>query len=282
MENAYTLLDSGDGKKLERYGPYTMVRPASQAIWRPSLSEEVWNSADAIFTREEKFQWVKKISGDWFVKILDLKFRLSATDFGHLGVFPEQTDLWKWIAGMIEKAQTVREKPLKVLNLFAYSGGGTLISARAGAEVCHLDASKGMVSWARDNAKLNNLEGKPIRWIIDDVNKFLQREIRRENYYDAIILDPPTFGKGSRGEVFKFERDLYPLLEMCRDLLSKEPAFVLLSCHTPNITPLGLENILSQVMQGVSGKVEHGEMLLRGEKDVMSLPNGVYARWKYE
>lgn len=279
MTDTYALLDSGDGKKLERYGPYTLVRPASQAIWKPTLSVKEWDKADGIFTREEKFKWIKKIPEDWHITISGLKFHLSSTDFGHLGVFPEQKELWKWFSEKIGKEHAARRVPLKVLNLFAYSGGGTLMAAREGAEVCHLDASKGMVSWARENAALNNLEKKPIRWIVDDVRKFLQREIRRKNSYDAIILDPPSYGKGSKGEVFKFEKDLYSILEQCRELLSKNPSFILLSSHTTNITPVGLQNILSQVMQGAKGKIEHGEIMLSGAKDVMPLPNGTFARW---
>lgn len=279
MTNIYELLDSGEGKKLERYGSYILQRPASQAIGKPVLSKEKWAQADGIFTREESFRWDKKVEGEWFVEISGIKFRLSATDFGHLGVFPEQSDLWDWMAKTIQKEQVARNKPLKVLNLFAYSGGATLIAAKEGAEVCHLDASKGMVTWARENAALNNLDKKPIRWIVDDVKKFLLREIRRGASYDAIILDPPTFGKGSQGQVFKFETDLYFLLELCRDLLSENPAFILLSSHTPNISPIGLQNTLSQVMHSLKGKTENGEMLLKGETNIYPLPNGIYTRW---
>lgn len=282
MKETYELLDSGEGKKLERYGAYTLVRPASQAIGKPMRPKEEWEDADAVFTREESFRWDKKFKGEWAVEISGIKFLLSTTDFGHLGVFPEQKDLWDWIALKIQEAKKTRKEPLKVLNLFAYSGGATLVAAREGAEVCHLDASKGMVAWARENAALNGLDKKPIRWIIDDVKKFLLREIRRNASYDAIILDPPTFGKGSQAQVFKFESDLYFLLELCRDLLSKNPSFILLSCHTPNITPIGLQNVLSQVMQDYPGKIENGEMLLKGMNAVYPLPNGIYARWTHE
>jgi 23S rRNA (cytosine1962-C5)-methyltransferase len=279
MTDTYALLDSGDGKKLERFGPYTLARPAGQAIWKPSFPDKEWDNADGIFIREGEFRWVRKISGEWIVEINGIKLRLSSTDFGHLGVFPEQKDLWRWIGSTLKKEQENRKQPLKVLNLFAYSGGATLVASREGAEVCHLDASKGMVTWARENAELNSLDKNPIRWIVDDVRKFLSREIRRKSFYDAVILDPPSFGKGSQGQVFKFERDLYELLEQCRDVLSKKPLFILLSCHTPNISSNGLHNILSQVMQDFSGKVEQGELMLKGGARAMPLPNGTFARW---
>lgn len=282
MTDTYSLLDSGDGKKLERFGPYTLARPAGQAIWRPALPIKDWDAADAIFTREGEFRWIRKITGDWVVEIAGIKLRLSSTDFGHLGVFPEQKELWKWIGKRIKEAKEKRASPLKVLNLFAYSGGATMAASLAGAEVCHLDASKGMVSWARENAELNSIQENPIRWIVDDVRKFLSREIRRKNYYDAIILDPPSFGKGSQGQVFKFERDLLPLLEQCRDVLSKNPEFILLSCHTPNISSEGLRNVLCQVMKKIPGKIEPGELLLQGGKDTLPLPNGTFARWVHE
>lgn len=280
MKDTYALLDSGDGKKLERFGPYTMVRPAGQAIWTPTLPKKEWDKADARFTREEECQWLKKISGEWFVEIKGIRFQLSTTDFGHLGIFPEQKEQWLWMQSQIKKAGEKRSKPVKVLNLFAYSGGATLFTVAAGAEVCHLDASKGMVSWARENATLNGFDKKPIRWIVDDVRKFLLREHKRDSKYDAIILDPPTYGRGSKGEVFKFERDLPELMEQCRNLLSEDPLFLVLSCHTPTITPVGLENVLRQVMAGVEGKIEHGELLLEGSKDVLPLPSGIYARWR--
>lgn len=281
MQQQYALLDSGDGQKFERFGRYTLVRPAGQAIGRPQLSKDVWKKADAWFTREEGCRWLKKIEGEWIVDILGIKFRLSPTDFGHLGVFPEQKELWEWVKEQIHQGQKELNRPLKALNLFAYSGGATMIAAREGAHVCHLDASKGMVSWAKENARLNRLDDKPIRWMIDDVKKFLLRELRRESFYDAIILDPPTFGKGSQGQIFKFESDLYELLDMCRALLSSEPRFILLSCHTPNISPIGLRNTLHQVMAEKGGVIEDGELLLRGEESIYPLPNGIYARWTH-
>ena len=275
MHDQYTLIDSGLGRKLEQFGPYLIDRPASQALWQPSLEAAVWKAADAALIREGERQWVRQrqLPDDWTVEIAHLKFLLKPTDFGHLGIFPEQRLFWAWIQERLAKAPRAR-----VLNLFAYSGGITLAAAKAGAEVCHLDASKGMVSWARENASLNGLEKAPIRWIVDDVSKFLEREIRRGQSYDAIVLDPPTFGRGSRGEVFKLEEKIIPLLESCRRLLSKRPLFLLLSCHTPGVTPTVLTHLLSQTLKGYSGAIDAGEMLLTGPS-ALSLPSGAYARW---
>ena len=169
-----------------------------------------------------------------------------------------------------------------ILNLFAYSGGATLAAAKAGAQVCHLDASKGMVAWARENALLNGLEGASIRWMIDDVSKFLMREIRRGNRYDGIILDPPSFGRGSKGELFKIEEDILNLLSQCRRLLSDTPLFVLFSCHTPGFTPIAMQHLLCQMTHGLPGKVTEGEMLLTGSEKTLSVPSGTFARWIHD
>lgn len=275
MEN-YELLDSGLGRKLERFGPYIISRPSAQAVWQPFLSEEFWNKADAQFTREPDNRWIRKknLKDVWQVEIANILFKISPTDFGHLGIFPEQKPFWEWI-------QTFIQKPIRVLNLFAYSGGSTLAAAKAGAQVCHLDASKGMVTWARENAALNKLENAPIRWIIDDVNKFIGREIRRGSRYEGIILDPPSFGRGSRGEVFKIEEEIIPLLKNCRELLSDQPQFVLFSCHTPGFTPIVMEHLLKQTMQGLTGDLDSGEMTLTGKNGILPLPSGTYARWQH-
>jgi 23S rRNA (cytosine1962-C5)-methyltransferase len=271
----YALIDSGNEQKFERFGKYTLVRPCSQAMWKPTLPQKKWEEADALFTREEnRNHWEGKLPETWTVEIEKLLFKIAPTDFGHVGVFPEHSGLWHWIEGLIK----TREQP-NVLNLFAYSGGATLASARAGAKVCHLDASKGMVAWARENAALNHMTDKPIRWIIDDVVKFLQREIKRGVRYDGIILDPPSFGRGNQGEVFKIERDIIPLLELCRQVLSENPLFVVLSSHTPGMSPLVMDHLMNQMMKPYRGKIESGEMTISGP---LSLPCGSYARWKCE
>jgi 23S rRNA (cytosine1962-C5)-methyltransferase len=278
-QQTYSLIDSGHGSKLEQFGPYLIARPCAQAVWDPQLTEAEWEKADASFTREGENKWIKKraIPNSWNITVSDIVFKISSTDFGHLGIFPEQRSSWEWIQQIVKKAKT--RKTINILNLFAYSGGSTLAAAKAGAHVCHLDASKGMVAWARENALLNGLEGAPIRWIVDDCNKFLTRELKRGVRYDGIILDPPSFGRGSRGEVFKIEDDLPAILRDCRSLLSEQPLFVLFSCHTPGFSPIVLHHLTAQMMRGLKGSIETGEMLLQGSENVLPLPNGVYARW---
>jgi len=236
--DSYALLDSGNGNKLERFGPYTFVRPCAAAVWRPTLPASEWDAASARFGRDGGCQWTfrEPLPASWNINIDELLFKLSVTGFGHVGVFPEQRACWKWIRDTIGRGAR-GGKCVSVLNLFAYSGGSTLATAKAGAEVCHLDASRGMVARARENADLNGLAAAPVRWIVDDVNKFLDRELRRKSRYDAVILDPPSFGRGKSGEVYKIETDLADTLKKCAGLLSDEPLFVLLSCHTPAFTP---------------------------------------------
>lgn len=277
MKSEYSLIDSGSGRKLERFGPYVIARPCAQAVWMPTLSEAEWNQADAQFTREPDNRWLKKqgLKEFWTADIAGVRFKLSPTDFGHLGIFPEQRPFWEWLT----KAAT---KEMKVLNLFAYSGGSTLAAARGGAQVCHLDASKGMVAWARENAALSGLDNAPIRWITDDVNKFLVREIKRNSRYEGIILDPPSFGRGAHGEVFKIEDEINQLLKTCRELLSDHPKFILFSCHTPGFTPIAMHHLLEQTMRGIPGKIDSGEMILSGESGVLSIPSGTFARWQRE
>ena len=275
--NGYELLDSGNGAKLERFGEVVLARPCAQAVWQPQRPAR-WKSADATFDREEGNRWHgrSRLPKEWAIDVDGTRFRLSGTDFGHLGIFPEQRAQWAWIRETVAAAH----RPLRVLNLFAYSGGSTLAAARAGAEVCHLDASKGMVQWARANAALNGLESHPIRWIVDDAHKFLNREVRRGRRYDGIILDPPTYGRGGNGETYKIERDLTETLRLCRALLSDAPRFLLLSAHTPGHTPVVLSNVLTQALRGLGGAVSAGEMLLTGAPDVFPLPSGAYARWQ--
>lgn len=264
----YELLDCGNEKKLERFGPFSLIRPAPQAIWNPQ-NPQLWKEAHGEFQREKGNQWKKKaFPSSWNISFHSLQFKLTPTDFGHLGLFPEHAQHWDWMLKALPN-------PSKVLNLFAYSGAATLALAQAGHSVCHLDASKGMVEWARENAALNHLTKAPIRWIVDDAVKFLKREVKRASHYDAILLDPPTFGRGSQGQVFKIERDILPLLELCRSVLSSSPAFILLTAHTPGFTPLIMEQLLSHTLP--KGKIESGEMTLPGK---MILPTGTFAHWR--
>ena len=290
MKDDYELLDSGDGRKLERFGRYVLARPCSQALWRPSLPAAEWSRADASFDREDGNRWHGRgnLPKEWTIETAGVKFKLGGTDFGHLGIFPEQRAQWKWIREFIEgrlnsarrssnddsRQQTTDGRRPTVLNLFAYSGGSTMAAALGGAEACHLDASKGMVEWARENARLNGLADAPRRWIVDDAHKFMKREIRRGRRYDAIVLDPPTFGRGAGGEMYKIERDLKETLSLVKDLLSDRPLFVLFSSHTPGLSPIVAENILGQLWP--DARLESGEMTLDGEG--LKCPSGIFCR----
>ena len=272
MHDDYELLDSGDGRKLERFGRYVLARPCSQALWRPCKSDSEWAKADASFDREDGNRWHGRsnLPKEWQIETAGIRFRLGGTDFGHLGIFPEQRAQWRWIRETVEGCG----RKVSVLNLFAYSGGSTLAAALGGAEVCHLDASKGMVEWARENARLNGLDARPIRWIVDDAHKFMRREIRRGRRYDAIILDPPTFGRGAGGEMYKIERDLKETLGLVRDLLAETPLFVLFSSHTPGLSQIVAENILAQLFP--KARLASGEMLLEGAS--LPCPSGIFCR----
>lgn len=267
--DSYQLLDSGNGQKWEQFGPFILCRPCPQAVWRPQKEIE----ADAVFSRENGNRWTfrTKLPREWDILVRGVRMKISLTDFGHLGIFPEHAALWDWMRPLLEKGD-------RVLNLFAYSGGATLAAAQEGVEVCHLDASKGMVDWARQNAALNHLEERPIRWIVDDALKFLRREEKRGSRYSGIILDPPTFGRGGQGEIFKIEEEIIPLLELCKNVLSDLPKFVIFSCHTPGFTPVVLEHLLTQIF---GKKVESGEMLLTSSSS-LSIPSGAFARILYD
>ena len=276
MTDDYELLDSGDGRKLERFGKYVLARPCSQAMWRPCRSAAEWAKADASFDREDGNNWHGRanLPKEWQIETAGIRFKLGGTDFGHLGIFPEQREQWRWIRSQAKAKVEGEQRKISVLNLFAYSGGSTMAAALGGAEVCHLDASKGMVEWARENARLNGLAEHPIRWIVDDAHKFMRREIRRGRKYDAIILDPPTFGRGAGGEMYKIERDLKDTLGLVGDLLSSNPSFVLFSSHTPGLSQIVAENILGQLFP--SATLESGEMLLEGAS--LKCPSGIFCR----
>jgi len=275
MADEYELLDSGDGRKLERFGRYVLARPCAQAMWRPELGRSEWDRADASFDRTDGNRWHGRgnLPKSWQIETAGIKFRLGGTDFGHLGVFPEQRAQWRWISETVARARAAG-RAVSALNLFAYSGGSTMAAALAGAEACHLDASKGMVEWARENARLNGLETRPIRWIVDDAHAFMRREVRRGRRYDAIMLDPPTFGRGAKGEMYKIERDLRETLRLVGELLSDNPLFVLFSSHTPGLSVAVAENVIGQAFPGAA--LESGEMMLEGKG--RPCPSGVYCR----
>ena len=281
-QDDYELMDSGNGRKLERFGRYCLVRPCAQAIWPPQMDNRIWDEADAVFERKPGKAWqvLTELPPSWHITVEGIRFMLSRTDFGHLGIFPEQRLLWRWINQTISRALSSGRSTVSVLNLFAYSGGATLAAAKAGAEVCHLDASKGMVRWARENAGLNNLHNAPVRWIVDDVNRYLDREIRRGRSYDAVILDPPTYGHGKNEEVYKIEDELVSTVRKCWSLLSENPLFLLLSSHTPTCTPRALVNILeSTAPVSSASSLKSGEMLLEGGPGVLPVPSGTFCYW---
>lgn len=246
----YSLIDFGNGRKLERFGSYVIDRPCPAAEGIPSRNLSAWTMANARFDRTSqlggRWQVGECIPDPWLVSIDDLAFELKLTDFGHVGIFPEQMENWQWIRRQAAR----RNPPLRVLNLFAYTGGATMAALSAGADVVHVDSARNVVNWARGNVSLAGLAARPIRWIVDDCRKFVQREARRGQRYDAIILDPPSYGHGPGSEPWKLNRHLMPLLRDCARLVESEPAFVLLTCHSPGWGPAELSAMLQDVFCG--------------------------------
>ena len=277
--SGYQLLDAGNGAKLEQVGPYRLIRPAPQALWRPSSPAEVWDTAMARYQRSSSgggvWTYKAKLPPTWVVHYCDLLLKVRLTDFGHLGFFAEHGPHWQWLRQYLQATG----RPVRLLNAFAYSGGMSLAAAAAGASVVHLDAADTMVAWARDNAQLSGLAAAPIRWVVEDVTKFLSREVRRGNKYDVMVLDPPSFGRGSKGEVWKLERDLPAILDLCRQLLSSEPLCVLLSAHTPGVTPCVLARLLADMLGSHRGLLTSMEMLIPYSASPRVLPSGALARW---
>jgi 23S rRNA (cytosine1962-C5)-methyltransferase len=276
----YELLDSGAGRKLEKVGDWTVNRTAAQALWAPRLPEREWARAHAFHHRSEKGggHWETKaqIPPRWPVEIEGLKLFAKLTPFGHLGLFAEHASQWSWLTKTVEGARD--SAPVEVLNLFAYTGGATLACAAGGAAVCHVDAAKGVVDWARDNARLGGLEDKPVRWIVDDCADFLKREKRRGHKYRGLILDPPSYGRSGRGKVWKIEDALPELLDLCRAVVDEQPLFILFSCHSPSFSPLVIENLLGERF-GRPRQVASGEMAVRESGQGRPLPSGVFTRW---
>lgn len=280
--NDYTLLDFGAGRKLEQFGGYVLDRPAPAADGAKRNNPTAWKTAAARYVLDntknpERGTWIpaNSLPDAWRLSIHSIQFNLQASPFGHVGVFPEQADNWEWIRRKTERDGRL----LKVLNLFAYTGGSTLAAAAAGAEVTHVDAAKNIVARARRNAESSDLATRPIRWIVDDVCKFCRREIRRESYYDAIILDPPTYGHGVKGEEWQIGRDFLPLLRICRDLVQGKPAFVLATCHSPGIGPAELAAYLSDGMFGGCAQAPTSGVMQLASRDGRCLSAGVFARW---
>ena len=283
--NTYEVLDCSEGEKLERWGDYTLIRPDPQVIWSTKKSAPGWRKMNGHYHRSSKGggEWeFFSLPEQWSIdyKSLGLTFNLKPFKFKHTGVFPEQAVNWEWFSQKIKDAKAQGHE-IKVLNLFAYTGGATLAAAKAGAKVTHVDASKGMVNWAKENAKSSGLENAPIRWIIDDCVKFVEREIRRENFYDAVIMDPPSYGRGPKGEIWKIEDAVYPLIELCSKVLTKDPLFYLISSYTTGLQPAVLTYMLSTVMNPkFGGKAYAEEIGLPVKSTGLVLPCGASGRWE--
>ena len=279
----YRLIDSADGEKLEYWGDYLLRRPDPQAVWSLKSDKKLWNKADAWYHRSKsgggKWEYLnKKLPERWTVNYRNLTFNIKPMGFKHTGLFPEQAVNWDW---MMDKIQKSNRKEVKVLNLFAYTGGATVACLSAGASVCHVDSSKGMVSWSKENVNSSGLKEKPVRYIVDDVEKFVNREIRRGNKYDAIIMDPPSYGRGAKGEVWQFEENIYDLVDLCTNVLSDNPLFFLINSYTTGISSKVLEDILNlTVNRKFNGMVSSGEVGLPMENSELVLPCGIYGRWE--
>ena len=276
----YEVLDTSNGEKLERWGDYFLVRPDPQVLWDTPKKLRQWKKPNGHYHRSHKGggQWeFFDLPKTWDIQYKELKFHLQPFSFKHTGLFPEQAVNWDWFSDKIRKAN----RPVKVLNLFAYTGGATLAAAAAGASVTHVDASKGMVNWAKENAQLSGLREKPIRWLVDDCVKFVEREIRRGNHYDGIIMDPPSYGRGPKGEIWKIEEKIYTIIELCTKILSDDPLFFLVNSYTTGLQPAVLTYMLeTQVAAKFGGKVVSDEIGLPVSANGLVLPCGASGRWE--
>ena len=287
---AYSLIDSGNGEKLEQYGPYRIVRPEAQALWPRNEPDGVWETADAVFTGDTeedgmgRWRFPRAALGEtWPMRLLDTDFHGRFTAFRHVGVFPEQLAHWRWMKQKIEKA----DRPPKVLNLFGYTGVASLVAARAGAEVTHVDASRKAIGWARENQVLGRNEKLPIRWICEDAMKFVQREARRGSRYDIILTDPPKFGRGPNGEVWQLFDHLPSMLDTCRDILSDRPIGLVLTAYSIRASFYSIHELMRETMRGLGGVVESGELVIResgaaGRTPGRALSTSLFSRWVTE
>ena len=275
----YEVLDTSGGEKLERWGDYLLVRPDPQVIWNTPKDLPGWRKMNGHYYRSSKGggEWeFFDLPKQWEIAYKDLRFNLKPFSFKHTGLFPEQAENWDWFSDKIKNAG----RPVKVLNLFAYTGGATLAAAAAGAAVTHVDASKGMVNWAKENAKSSGLEAAPIRWLVDDCMKFVEREIRRGNHYDGIIMDPPSYGRGPKGEIWKIEDSIYDFIKLCTQILSDAPLFFLVNSYTTGLAPAVLTYMLSTELKRFGGHVDSQEIGLPVTKTGLVLPCGASGRWE--
>jgi 23S rRNA (cytosine1962-C5)-methyltransferase len=276
----YEILDSGNAQKLERFGPVKLVRFEPQAIWKPALPQADWQNADAVFYIEKgqqsgNWQIHHPLPDDWTINLAGLTVQLRIHNSRHIGIFPEQYPSWNWIEDRIRSA----EPTPKILNLFGYTGIASLFAARAGAEVTHVEASRSTVKWAQQNQQMSGLSEKPIRWIVDDAFKFVEREARRGNQYDGIILDPPRFGRGPKGEVWKFEKAVPDLLQACRDILTPQPLFVYLTAYDIQNIPFELYQWVNHLMQPYHGQIEYGWMVQQEKSAGRKINQSMFVRW---
>ena len=275
----YELIDATNHNRLERWGKSLLIRPDPQIIWKNVKNNPAWKNADAVYrrSREGGGGWVKnRLPESWNIRYGDLGFILRPMGFKHTGLFPEQAANWDWFSEKIKNAG----RPVKVLNLFAYTGGATLAAAAAGAQVTHVDASKGMVTWAKENAVSSGLGDAPIRWLVDDCVKFVEREIRRGNTYDAIIMDPPSYGRGPKGEIWKIEDMIHPLIKLCTKILSKDALFFLVNSYTTGLAPAVLTYMISTELKPWNGHVDSQEIGLPVTDSGLVLPCGASGRWE--
>ena len=276
----YEIIDMASGEKLERWGNIKLIRPDPQIIWKNKSIPSEWKSANARYNRSNTgggaWEYSKRLPESWQVKYKNLTFNIKPMGFKHTGLFPEQAVNWDWMINKIKQSK----RDIKVLNLFAYTGGATVACLSAGASVCHVDSSKGMTTWAKENVESSGLREKPVRFIIDDVVKFVQREIRRGNKYDAIIMDPPSYGRGKNGEVWQFENNIADLVEICTQVLSDDPLFFLINSYTTGISSKVLANLLELNMKRYNGKITSGEVGLPMKNSKLVLPCGIYGRWE--
>ena len=276
----YELIDTSQGERLERWGDIILIRPDPQIIWNTPKENPLWRNAHARYHRSSsgggKWEQYRKIPAVWQISYRNIVFRIKPMGFKHTGVFPEQAANWDFVDGIIRKS----DKQLNVLNLFAYTGGATLACLNAGAKVCHVDASRGMVQWAKENAEASGLSDRPVRWLVDDCIKFVQREKRRGNKYDGIIMDPPSYGRGPGGEVWKLEEQLYPLVELCSEILSNDARFFILNSYTTGLSPAVVEYLLGAVLTPkLGGGVAADEIGLKVTDTGLVLPCGSTALW---
>ena len=280
----YKLLDTGSFQKLEQFGTHLFCRPAPQALWPKSLPVSEWKKAEGEYKyfkgKDTGGEWklfTKLPQNGWQIKFQNLVFKVQPTGFGHIGIFPEQAPNWLWI---IEQLKLLNGKEIKVLNVFGYTGASTLAAASAGAHVTHLDASKASVNWARQNLELSGMGDRPVRWIVEDAMKYMQKEHKRGIKYDGIIMDPPSFGRGPKGEVWQIENTLSEFMEACKNILNYKPAFLLFTTHSPGFSSLSLENMIRTYLPSTqNGHFETGEMFIPDTSSGLNLPNGFFCRW---